>query len=129
MPPMNQYPTFILTPPFDEDWSGLGLDDADLARLEQQLIANPQAGAVVGGTGGLRKVRFAPLGRGKSGGVRVCYAHFGRHFLFLLVAAYGKTQKSDLTPAEKRAIARMISEYERNLPPPRNTPPGDGGDA
>lgn len=127
MPPMDEYPTFIRTQPFEEDWSGIGLDDADLARLEQLLVANPHAGAVIPGAGGLRKVRFALKGRGKSGGVRVCYAHFGRHFVFVLVTAYGKSQKSDLKAAEKREIARLLGEYERDLPPPRNPPADTGG--
>lgn len=130
MPPSDEYPTVINTRPFDADWQECGLDDADLARLQQSLAANPEAGSVVPGAGGLRKVRFAPPGAGKSGGVRVCYAHFAGRFVFLMVAAYGKSRKSNLTVAEKKAAAALIREFDRHLPaarPPR--PAGNGGES
>jgi len=49
------------------------LSDEDYSRLQSQLIENPEAGAVVRGSGGVRKLRWAAAGRGKSGGYRVIY--------------------------------------------------------
>lgn len=49
------------------------LTDADRANLETALIANPEVGAVMGGTGGVRKMRFARADEGKRGGLRVIY--------------------------------------------------------
>lgn len=49
------------------------LTDDDYAALQQELIRNPEAGAVVKGSGGVRKIRWAAKGRGKSGGYRVIY--------------------------------------------------------
>ena len=49
------------------------LSDEDYSRLQSQLIENPEAGAVVRGSGSVRKLRWAAAGRGKSGGYRVIY--------------------------------------------------------
>jgi hypothetical protein len=70
--------TFVQLSRFAARWSQLRLTDEDLRALEQLLLRNPDAGAVVAGTGGLRKVRFAPPSRhiGKSGAFRIGYAYF-----------------------------------------------------
>ena len=49
------------------------LTDEDYSRLQSQLIQNPEAGVVIRGSGGVRKLRWAAPGRGKSGGYRVIY--------------------------------------------------------
>jgi len=49
------------------------LTDEDYGRLQAELIQNPAAGAVVRGSGGVRKLRWAASGRGKRGGYRVIY--------------------------------------------------------
>jgi len=49
------------------------LSDAEYARLQQALMNNPEAGAVIRGSGGVRKLRWAATGRGKRGGYRVIY--------------------------------------------------------
>jgi len=100
---------------FNTSWESLGLEDSDAARLEQELIRNPLAGAVISGTGGLRKMRFALPGAGKSGSVRVCYSYFPEQELILLVVAYGKNQKADLSRAEKKAIAQLLREFEQRI--------------
>lgn len=65
---------FVQFPPFLRDWKRLGLDDAARRAIEQDLIDSPEKGAVIAGTGGLRKLRFSSpgSGRGKSGSYRVC---------------------------------------------------------
>jgi hypothetical protein len=72
MPPIEDWLSFLHTKKFDADWADLGLSDGDLARLQNALIADPTAGDVIAGTGGLRKSRFARAGEGKSGSLRVC---------------------------------------------------------
>lgn len=67
---------FIETPSFTKKWYALGFNDDDLAELQQFLITNPEAGTLMVGTGGLRKLRYAFKGRGKSGGARVCDVDF-----------------------------------------------------
>ena len=49
------------------------LSDDEYSELQQALIANPEAGAVVPGSGGIRKLRWGVAGRGKRGGIRVIY--------------------------------------------------------
>jgi hypothetical protein len=52
--------TLVQLPLFSDKWRRMKLGDEDLQALEYLLIQNPAAGAVVPGTGGLRKLRFAP---------------------------------------------------------------------
>ena len=66
-PPISEWWKFVRTSGFDEDWADLGLGDEDLARLEVAIVNDPAAGDVIAGTGGLRKLRFARDGAGKSG--------------------------------------------------------------
>jgi mRNA-degrading endonuclease RelE of RelBE toxin-antitoxin system len=49
------------------------LSDDEYSKLQQEIIANPEAGAVIRGSGGIRKLRWAAPGRGKRGGYRVIY--------------------------------------------------------
>ena len=49
--------TFIMTPVFDNSWAAMGLDDADLVDLQNTLLVDPEAGDVIPGTGGARKIR------------------------------------------------------------------------
>jgi hypothetical protein len=49
------------------------LSDDEYAALQQALVANPEAGDVIPGSGGVRKLRWGVAGRGKRGGVRVIY--------------------------------------------------------
>jgi hypothetical protein len=63
------------------------------------------------GTGGLRKIRFAPPSwrRGKSGGIRVGYAFFEEYSTVALIVAYAKKGKADVTPAERAVIKQLIA--------------------
>ncbi|HXD86346.1 MAG TPA: type II toxin-antitoxin system RelE/ParE family toxin [Urbifossiella sp.] len=115
MPPIREWMTFIHTDSFDAAWRKLGLDDEDLARLQKELVGEPEIGSVIPGTGGLRKMRFAREGTGKSGSFRVCYASFLDHGVILLVIVYGKQHKSDITPAEKQTMARLLKEFAEQL--------------
>jgi hypothetical protein len=115
MPPIDEWWQFVRTDTFDEDWADNGLDDEDMARLENVLVHDPKAGDVIAGTGGLRKLRFAREGEGKSGSLRVCYAFFPDHGIVLLPLVYGKTEKKDLTPAEKAYIKHLLEQFREQL--------------
>ena len=104
---------FIMTPEFDRIWSRLGLNDDDLKELQEQILMNPQIGAVIRGTGGLRKMRFA-LQSGKSGGVRVLYVDLVIQKEVYLISVYPKSNKVSLTSAEKNEIKKVISELKRS---------------
>lgn len=91
------------------------LTDDEYRRLQNALLANPEAGAVMPGTGGFRKMRWpAPRrGKGTRGGLRIIYYYFADEEHVWLMTLYGKDEVEDLTPAEKRALKAAI-EAERH---------------
>ena len=85
--------TFIQTDEFVKQWEKLGLTDEDLRKLELEILKNPQAGPVIRGTGGLRKLRFAYENKGKSGSTRICYVDYVIYETVYLITAYAKNEK------------------------------------
>lgn len=86
------------------------LDDEQYRRFQGWIMQRPDTGAVVRGTGGVRKVRWRSRGKGKSGGVRIIY-YWARadHQIFLLTI-YGKSEKENLTPQDLKRIATLLEE-------------------
>lgn len=66
-------------------------------------------GDEIPGTGGVRKLRYAIGGRGKSGGVRVIYYFFDEVNPVLALFLYGKNEQGNLTPAEKKVAASLAA--------------------
>lgn len=79
------------------------------------IMQNPEIGAVMQGTGGLRKMRFAYEGRGKSGSARVCYVDFISFDTVYLVTAFGKNQKANLTKAERNNVKKVIEFLHKEI--------------
>ena len=74
--------------------------------------AYPDAGDIIRGSGGIRKIRWRAKGRGKRGGSRViCYWHVAEEHIYLLTL-YGKGVKDDLTPAERAAWRKVVEEIK-----------------
>lgn len=67
------------------------------------------------GTGGLRKMRFAYEGRGKSGSTRVCYVDFVVYQTVYLITAYPKNKKANLNKSEKNDVKKIITAIEKQL--------------
>lgn len=107
--------TFIMTNEFDKNWKAMGLNDDDLKSLQEELILNPTKGDLMKETGGLRKLRIAFEGRGKSGSGRVCYVDFAVYDKIYLITAYPKNEKENLSKTERNAIAKMIEQLEKSL--------------
>ena len=82
-----------MLPEFDRRWKDMGLNDDDLRRLENQILQDPEAGVLMQGTGGLRKIRFAFENRGKSGSSRVCYVDIVVKETVFFITAYAKNKK------------------------------------
>jgi hypothetical protein len=118
----SEWPTFLHLDLFDEEWSHLGLDDEDLQELQGAILASPERYPIVRGTGGLRKIRFAPSreARGKSGAYRAGYVRFREFGFILLVTVWGKNEKSDLSASDRNAIATMVRDIRRTLEAKRN---------
>ena len=80
--------------------------------LQLALVARPDVGKVIPGTGGLRKLRWAVGGRGKRGGARVIYFWHPARQQLLMLFAFAKNEADNLTMAQKRALRRVVeTEY------------------
>jgi hypothetical protein len=75
-------------------------------------VSQPNAGDVIQGTGGLRKVRWAAQGRGKRGGSRVIYYHIVAHSQIRMILIYRKGIKDDLTPKEKVVLRKLNEDWK-----------------
>ena len=88
------------------------LSDEEYRLLQIQLLNRPDAGKVIQGSGGLRKLHWSAKGHGKSGGVRVIYYWFVTRETILLIFAYAKNEREDLTPEQLRQLGSIIEgEY------------------
>jgi hypothetical protein len=105
---MNMKRTFILTAGFERSWSRMGLGDSELQVLQHLLLVDPEAGDVIPGLAGARKVRIPMEGRGKSGGGRVIYVDVVVRDQIYLLLAYPKNVQTDMTPDQKKVIRQLI---------------------
>ena len=76
------------------------------------LAENPLTGDVIPDTGGVRKVRFAALGKGKRGGARVIYYFLDASIPLYALLVYAKNEKADLTPEDKRAASALVDSIK-----------------
>ena len=86
------------------------LSDDEYRGLQTYLLERPGAGAVIQHSGGVRKVRWAVRGKGKSGGLRVIYYWLKADDQLFLLTLYGKGEKEDLSAAELKRIVKLIEE-------------------
>lgn len=95
----------------------MGLDDDDLRTLQVMIMVDPIGSPVVQGTGGLRKLRFAPKrwNTGKRGAARICYVYYEEYGIVLLVLAYSKNQSDDLSPDQRKTIKDVINLVQQHL--------------
>nr|WP_211227348.1 type II toxin-antitoxin system RelE/ParE family toxin [Ferrimonas kyonanensis] len=96
---------FIETKIFEKKIKEIATDD-ELKELQVDLIAQPEKGKIIEGTGGLRKVRMAMGDEGKSGGARVIYFLATSEVIYL-VLAYAKGEKDSLTKKEKNDLKKV----------------------
>ena len=96
---------FIETSLFTKQIKQIATDD-ELRVLQLELIAQPMKGDLISGTGGLRKVRMATDGQGKSGSARVIYFLATAEIIYMLLA-YAKNEKDSLTAAEKTELKQL----------------------
>lgn len=98
--------TVIETPSFIRDAKGL-MGEGECRELISFLAFNPDAGDVLEGTGGVRKLRWARRGGGKSGGFRVIYFFHSEAMPLFALAIYGKNEKANLTKVERNEMKRL----------------------
>ena len=81
----------------------------DRAEPIDVLARDPMAGSVMPGLGGVRKLRFAPSGRGKSSGFRVIYYVLTEDQPILALLIYGKNEQGNLSPAQRKVVAALAA--------------------
>jgi len=74
------------------------------------LSTNPKSGILIQGTGGVRKLRWASKGKGKSGGSRVIYFYYNETIPLFLLTIFGKSEKINLSKVERNELAKLVKE-------------------
>jgi hypothetical protein len=88
----------------------LGASSTDMGRLEAEIAVNPQAGDVIPGLMGLRKIRFALGNKGKRGGGRAVYFLMVSDDVAVMIFAYAKSAQEDLTTEQRKAALALLKE-------------------
>ncbi len=102
---------FIETPTFTRQIVEL-LQDDSYAGLQNSLADNPASGDLVRGGGGIRKLRYALPGRGKSGGIRVIYYWLTDKGQIYMLLVYPKSKKDTLTDKETAILAQLVKALD-----------------
>ena len=102
---------FVELPAFERNRSAYLTDEA-FRGLQNAMLKNPEAGDVITGTGGLRKVRHgdATRGKGKRGGLRIIYYWWEPKRQFWLFTLYDKDELDDLSPKEKAVLKTFLKQ-------------------
>lgn len=100
---------FVETTIFTKQLSAL-LKPAEYQELQVMLLVRPDAGAVIRGSGGIRKVRWSYRGSGKRGGVRVIYYWAVSEEKILMLMMYPKNVQDNLSPAQLRLLRSIVEE-------------------
>jgi len=86
------------------------LSEHEREDLVTYLAGHPNAGVIMEGTGGIRKLRWARTGGGKSGGVRVIYYFHDKSMPLYLLTAFGKNEKANLSKEESNLLAKAVKK-------------------
>lgn len=105
--------TFVEHPSFTKQIAALMADD-EYARFQRDLAASPEAGDVIPGLGGLRKVRHGAKGKGKRGGARMIYLLLPLDGIIYLFYAYTKGDIEDMDPEQKKRLAKAVEEIKEH---------------
>jgi hypothetical protein len=88
------------------------LSESERNDVIDYVAANPKTGDLIQGTGGVRKLRWARSGRGKSGGVRVIYYFHSEALPLYLLTVFGKGEKADLSQTERNELAKLVQQLK-----------------
>jgi mRNA-degrading endonuclease RelE of RelBE toxin-antitoxin system len=100
--------TVLQVPKFKAEATVL-IGESGIEALAVYLIDHPDAGEVIPGAGGLRKLRWAAKGKGKRGGARIIYVYVATAARVYLLSCYAKNVKTDLTTDEKKELRRIAA--------------------
>jgi len=102
----------IRTKRYAKDLKRMGVSDLEQLTLESAIAENPEAGVLIPGLEGLRKIRFGIRGKGKRGGGRAIYYLMISDDAALMLAAYAKNEQEDLSHEQKKAILTLLKEMK-----------------
>jgi hypothetical protein len=97
-----------------KDIKRLNATKSEVGALEAMIAQNPLAGNVIPGLQGIRKIRFAFGGRGKRGGGRAIYFLQVSEELVIMLNAYSKNERDDLTSDQKRLALAILKEFDHD---------------
>ena len=89
--------------------------EAEREEFIDAIARDPQAGAIIQGTGGVRKLRWNRQGTGKRGGVRVIYYYHDTDAPIFLLTVYGKGRKDNLSKSERNAIRQAVMLIKQQI--------------
>ena len=104
---------FIELTPFRTYLDRLREGSTLLREIQRLLLRQPDDGEVVQGTGGIRKMRLAGKGRGKSGGYRIWYLHLPEPGRIYLLAIYSKNEIEDLTVVQRQELRGLVERLKQ----------------
>jgi hypothetical protein len=105
--------TIAETTRYLKDAASFGLTDAERKTIVDLIAADPQQGVEIRGSGGVRKVRVAGRGKGKSGGYRVITAYFGPEAPTYILAMLSKGDRSNFSAAETAGFKALTDAIDR----------------
>lgn len=89
------------------------LSDEEYRLLQNLLVFNPEIGKVIPGSGGLRKIRWSGVGKGKRGGSRIIYYWLKNKELIIMLLIYTKNETEDLTKEQIKILKKIVeSEFK-----------------
>ena len=101
---------FVESSHFKKQIDDIGKDLLRVIQLE--ILRNPEKGSVVEGTGGVRKIRIAKNGGGKSGGYRVLYLDLPKRGVCHLLLIFAKGDKANISAADKKVIRGIVDKLK-----------------
>jgi mRNA-degrading endonuclease RelE of RelBE toxin-antitoxin system len=101
---------FIETPIFTKLVTDLMSDD-EYRKIQLALVLRPEAGKIIPGSGGLRKIRWKSSGSGKRGGLRLIYFWDVQEDRIYMLLIYKKSEQEDLTPSQLKILRNLVKEF------------------
>ena len=106
-----EYLEFVETSVFTKACKSLFSDD-EYKEFQAYMLTDPEAGAVIVGTAGCRKVRWSRPGTGKSSGVRAIYYYYNEVERLYMLLIYPKSEKDSLTGTEKNMLRSVVESFK-----------------
>lgn len=106
---------FVEARPFTEDIQAMDAED-ELKALQEELLQNPNAGAVLSQTGGFSKIRMPAKAKGKRGGARVIYLYLKEYSIVFFLFVYPKNEAENLSMKQKQYLKKLSHEIRKTIP-------------